>query len=125
MPAATSPATPASSADFPGVSVVMPVLNEEHHLETAVDHVLTQDYPGDLELVMALGPSHDRTGQVAADIVASDARIRSVINATGATGSGLNLAIRAARHDIIVRVDGHAMLPRDYVRVAVETLQRT
>lgn len=116
---------PASVARLPGVSVVMPVLNEERHLRTAVDHVLEQDYAGELELVMALGPSRDRTDLVAADIAASDPRIRCVANSSGATGRGLNLAIAAASHDIIVRVDGHAMLPRDYVRVAVETLERT
>lgn len=116
---------PASVPRLPGVSVVMPVLNEEHHLRTAVDHVLAQAYPGELELVMALGPSLDRTDQVAAEIAASDPRVRCIANPSGATGQGLNLAVRAARHDIIVRVDGHAMLPTDYVRIAVETLERT
>lgn len=117
-------ATP-SDAALPGVSVVMPVLNEERHLWTAVHHVLAQDYGGELELVMALGPSRDRTDEVAAQIAGSDARVRCVPNPSGATGSGLNAAVRAARYDIIVRVDGHAMLPHDYVRVAVETLERT
>jgi hypothetical protein len=110
---------------LPGVSVVMPVLNEERHLRTAVSHVLDQAYPGDLELIMALGPSRDRTDEVAEDIAASDPRVRCIPNPSGATGAGLNRAVAAARHDIIVRVDGHAMLPRDYVRVAVETLLRT
>lgn len=103
----------------------MPVLNEEHHLRAAVAHVLAQDYAGELELVMALGPSRDRTDEVAAAIEASDPRVRLVRNPSGATGSGLNLAVEAAKHDIIVRVDGHSMLPQDYVRVAVETLERT
>ncbi|HEX5905663.1 MAG TPA: glycosyltransferase family 2 protein, partial [Propionibacteriaceae bacterium] len=34
---------------WPGVSVVMPVLNEERHLEAAIRRVLDQDYPGELE----------------------------------------------------------------------------
>ncbi len=107
------------------MSLVMPVLNEEHHLAAAVSHVLGQDYPGDLELVMALGPSRDRTDDVAADIAAGNSRVRCVRNPTGSTGAGLNLAVAATRYGIIARVDGHAMLPPDYVRVAVETLQRT
>jgi hypothetical protein len=48
-----------------------------------------------------------------------------VSNPSGATGSGLNLAVGASRHEIIVRLDGHAMVPSDYVRVAVQTLQAT
>jgi glycosyl transferase family 2 len=75
--------------------------------------------------VMALGPSADRTEQIAAELVAADPRVRAVPNPSGATGSGLNLAVGAARHPIIVRLDGHAMVPDDYVRIAVETLQAT
>jgi hypothetical protein len=103
----------------------MPVLNEERHLRSAVAHVLAQDYPGPLELLMAMGPSTDRTDEVAAEIVRSDDRVRCIDNPTGATGAGLNLGLTAASYDVIVRVDGHAMLPSDYVQVAVETLSRT
>jgi glycosyltransferase involved in cell wall biosynthesis len=103
----------------------MPVLDEEHHLRTAVAHVLAQVYPGRIELLMAMGPSTDRTNDVAADIVRSDERVRCIDNPTGTTGAGLNLGLREALYDVIVRVDGHAMLPTDYVRVAVETLSRT
>ena len=45
---------PATPRDWPGVSVVMPVRDEERHLHEAVGSVLGQDYPGMLELVLAL-----------------------------------------------------------------------
>ncbi|HEX6919419.1 MAG TPA: glycosyltransferase family 2 protein [Actinomycetes bacterium] len=125
MTAAHDPMPVPSPHPWPGVSVVMPVLDEERHLRTAVAHILEQDYPGELEVVMALGPSTDRTDEVAGELAAADPRVRFVHNPTGATGAGLNLAVAAARHGIVVRVDGHAMLPRDYVRVAVQTLERT
>jgi glycosyltransferase involved in cell wall biosynthesis len=116
---------PAAQPALPGVSVVMPVLNEEEHLRSAVGTVLGQDYAGPLEVVLALGPSTDRTDEVAAALAAGDERVRLVENPTGATGAGLNRAVAAARHDVVVRLDGHALVPSDYVRVAVETLQRT
>src|SRR3954471_15772201 len=116
--------TPIGSG-WPGVSVVMPVLDEERHLRTAVGTVLGQDYPGPLELVLALGPSRDRTDEIAAELAAEDARVRTVANPTGATGAALNRAVAAALHDVVVRLDGHALVPADYVRVAVETLRRT
>jgi succinoglycan biosynthesis protein ExoA len=37
----------------------MPVLNEERHLETAIRRVLDQEYPGELEVIVAVGPSAD------------------------------------------------------------------
>lgn len=109
----------------PAVSVVMPVLNEERHLRDSVSRVLTQAYAGQLEVVLALGPSTDRTDEVAADLVASDARVRTVPNPSGRTPSGLNAGIAAARHDVVVRVDGHAEIPEDYVATAVRTLEET
>ena len=119
-------ATDTSDATLrPGVSVVMPVLDEEEHLRSAVATVLGQDYTGPLELVLALGPSRDRTNDIAAGLAEDDHRVRLVDNPTGATGAGLNLAVAAAQHAVIVRLDGHALVPPDYVRTAVETLQRT
>jgi glycosyltransferase involved in cell wall biosynthesis len=103
----------------------MPVLNEERHLAAAVGHVLATDYPGRLELIIALGPSTDATDAIAAELVAADDRIRLVRNPTGATPAGLNAAIAAATGEVVVRVDGHALFPPDYIRVAVTTLRQT
>ncbi|WP_052112890.1 glycosyltransferase family 2 protein [Knoellia aerolata] len=114
-----------ASVGTPPVSVVVPVLNEGRHLRDAVAQVLSQAYAGELEVVLALGPSADGTDAVAADLVASDARVRTVANPTGRTPAALNAAIRAARHDVIVRVDGHAEIPSDYVATVVRTLRET
>lgn len=108
-----------------GVSVIMPVLNEERHLSESVSAILGQDWPGSLQIVLALGPSHDRTDEVARRLGALDERIVLVPNPTGRTPAGLNAAIAASSYEVIVRVDGHALLPSDYVSTAVEVLART
>jgi len=113
------------SRSWPAVSVIMPVLNEERHLTAAVTRVLEQDYPGELELVIALGPSSDRTSEIAQCLAEADARVRLVENPVGRTPNGLNAAIKASRYDIVVRVDGHGMLSGGYIRRAVEVLQET
>lgn len=108
-----------------GVSIIVPVLQEAGYLQTAVEHLLQQDYRGPLEIVLALGPSTDGTNEIAAQLAAEHPQLRIVENPSGRTPSGLNAAIAASRHDIIVRVDAHSEIPADYVRVAVETLLRT
>lgn len=118
------PPSPGRSA-APGVSVVVPVLNEERHLAGAVGRLLGQAYDGPLEVVLAVGPSRDRTHEIASSLAAGDPRVRVVDNPTGRTPAGLNAAIAAAAHDVIVRVDGHALVPADYVATAVEVLERT
>ncbi|KAB8198045.1 glycosyltransferase [Nonomuraea phyllanthi] len=120
-----SPQAPAETRAWPPISVVMPVLNEERHLREAVDQVLAQSYPGEIEVVLAVGPSHDRTQEVADAIAAADPRVVVVPNPTGRTPNALNAAIAASRNGIVARVDGHAMLPPDYLRVAVQTLEET
>jgi succinoglycan biosynthesis protein ExoA len=112
-------------ADWPAVSTVLPVLNEARHLSAAVASVLSQDYPGEIQVVLALGPSSDGTDAIAAGLARADSRVICVPNPTGRTPTALNLAIAASRGAVIARVDGHAELPADYLRVAVETLQRT
>lgn len=108
-----------------GVSVVIPVLNEEAHLQAAVQQILASEYPGPLEVILALGPSQDSTDAVAAELIAADDRVRSVDNPTGRTAAGLNAAIAAAHYDVIVRVDGHALIPHDYIAIAMRTLNET
>ncbi|WP_214408932.1 glycosyltransferase family 2 protein [Sphaerisporangium fuscum] len=110
---------------WPPISVVMPVLNEERHLREAVRQVLAQRYDGPIEVVLAIGPSHDRTQEVAEALAAEDPRVTVVPNPTGRTPNALNAAIGVSRNGIIARVDGHAMLPEDYLQVAVETLETT
>ncbi|KAB7835198.1 glycosyltransferase family 2 protein [Streptomyces mobaraensis NBRC 13819 = DSM 40847] len=109
----------------PAVSVIMPVLNEERHLRTSVRHILEQDYAGELEVVIALGPSADRTDEIAAELVREDPRVHTVPNPTGRTPAALNAAIKASRHPIVVRVDGHGMLSPDYIKTAVRLLDET
>ncbi|MFJ3794397.1 glycosyltransferase family 2 protein [Kitasatospora sp. NPDC090091] len=111
-----------AAEELPAVSVIMPVLNEERHLRTAVRHILEQDYAGPMEVVIALGPSSDRTAQIAAELAAEDPRVRTVENPTGRTPAGLNAAIRGSSHPIVVRVDGHGLLTPGYITTAVRLL---
>jgi GT2 family glycosyltransferase len=109
---------------WPHVSVVMAVRNEAAHLREAVDAVLTQRYPGALDLVMAVGPSTDATAEIVRAL-ARDPRVTVVDNPVGLTAAGLNAAIRCAEGAIVARVDGHAVIPEGYLRRAVEVLAET
>lgn len=113
------------SREWPRVAIVMPVVNEERHLAHAVDRLLRQDYEGELDIVIAVGPSHDRTREVAASLAQANPHVQVVDNPTGKTPAGLNAAIAQAAGDVIVRIDGHAMVPTDYVRTGVLTLEQT
>ena len=108
---------------LPAVSVVLPVLNEELHLANAVKSILTQDYAGELEIILALGPSKDKTDEIAQSLAKSDSRITLVTNPSGKTAAGLNLAINKSSNPVIVRVDAHSELQRDYISLAIDVMK--
>lgn len=105
----------------PPVSVIIPVLNEERFLFQAVSAVLNQQYESEFEVILALGPSKDKTNDVANEL-AKDPRVKLIDNPSGKTASALNQAIKNSRFDIIVRLDGHAIVDKYYLDNAVSTL---
>ena len=109
----------------PAISVILPVLNEEPHLAESVTAILSQDYIGSVEIILALGPSRDQTNVIAEELAARDSRIKLVMNPTGKTAAGLNLAIAASQNPVIVRVDGHAKIPDNYLSLAVSILRES
>ena len=107
------------------VSVVMPVLNEERYLAESVRRVLEQHYDGEVEVILAVGPSHDRTAAIAEELAARDRRVRVIRNSTGRTPHALNAAVHASRHPYVVRVDAHGLLPPGYIEEVVRLLEST
>ena len=113
------------SSAYPGVSVILPILNEERDLAASVESILQQDYPGEFEVILALGPSRDRTNEIARYLHEKDSRVVLVENPTGRTANGLNAAIRKSQYPIISRIDGHAEISKSYLKKAVEIMEKT
>jgi len=112
--------------EWPLVSVVIPMRNEASSITTLLDGVLAQDYPRErLEVLVVDGDSEDDSAAVVEAYAARDARVRLLRNPRRIVPTALNIAIHAASGSIICRIDGHTRIATDYVRVGVETLQRT
>ena len=109
----------------PAVSVILPILNEEQDLENCISAILQQDYAGEIEIILALGPSKDRTNQIATELAAKNSNIKLVNNPTGQTAKGLNLAIKESTNEIICRIDGHSEISSTYIKTAVDVMLKT
>jgi glycosyltransferase involved in cell wall biosynthesis len=107
---------------LPSITVVMPVLNEEAHLEASVQSILAQSYPSEIELIIALGPSSDETNKIARALAKKDKRIKLLDNERGLTTVGLNAAIKIAKHDYIVRIDAHSEPEPSYFQDGIRIL---
>ena len=110
----------------PMVTIAMPAFNEEHYIEACIRSVQAQDYPRDrIEILVADGRSTDRTREILAALATDDPRIRVIDNPDRLQAAGLNQLIRAARGEIVVRMDVHCEYTPAYVRTCVETLAAT
>jgi succinoglycan biosynthesis protein ExoA len=110
----------------PFVSVVIPVYDEEQHIERCLDSVFDQDYPADrYEVIVADGGSTDRTREIVERVAGHHPNLRLIDNPGRLQAAGLNRAILASSGEIIARQDGHAEWGPNHLRRCVELLEST
>ncbi len=105
----------------PAVSVIIPARDADATLPATLASVLAQDYRAATEVIVADG---SRTPATADLLRRRFPQVRVVPNPEGGISTGLNRALRVARHPIIARCDAHAVFPAGYLTRAVGTLLR-
>ena len=110
-----------TTAPGASVSVVLPALNEQGYIRDCLDSLVAQDYDGLVEILICDGGSIDATREIAD---AHDERVRVVANPGVTAAAGMNVGVAAAVGDVIVRADAHTIYEPDYVRRAVDALER-
>lgn len=102
--------------------MIIPCRDEAGFIGACLDSIVASDYPRErLEVIVADGMSADGTRE----IVARYSHVSIIDNPERITPVGLNRAIDAARGEIILRMDAHARVARDYISGCVEALERT
>jgi glycosyltransferase involved in cell wall biosynthesis len=111
---------------MPLVSIVIPCRNEREHIEGSVRSVLRQECPPEgFEVIVADGMSDDGTREILERLAAEDPRLQVIDNPGRIVPTALNLAIRRARGEWIVRLDAHSEYPPNYLRLCIDTGERT
>ena len=98
---------------YPSVSIIIPIRNEADFIERSLGAVLAQDYPADrMEILVVDGMSTDGTRDLikALDKDHPDIPVTILNNPEQIVPPAMNIGIREAQGDIIVRVDGHCEL---------------
>ena len=108
------------------VSFVMPVRNEEEYIRASLQSLVDQSYPAsECEIIVVDGRSSDRTREITEEIRERNPQVRYLDNPAGIVPTAMNIGIRAARGEIIIRADGHNVYPRDYAANCVKYLEET
>ena len=107
---------------YPSVSVIVPARDATDGLRTSLPAILTQEYAGSIEVLVADG---SETGETREFIRQHYPSVRLVPNPARTISEGINRALGMSTGRVVVRCDAHATLPPGYIRRAVETLMRT
>ncbi len=109
---------------LPFVSLILPIRNEAKHIRGCLESIAQQDFPHEqMEIIIADGLSTDNTKEVVETFKPSGIPLIWLDNPDKIVPTGLNLAIRQARGEIIIRVDGHCEIAADYTSRCVWYLQ--
>lgn len=112
--------------DSPFVSIIIPIRNEETFIAQCLEAVIDQDYPKDrMEVLVVDGRSEDRSREIVGEFSLRYPMIKLLDNPWLTAPAAMNLGIKKARGDVIVRVDGHCWLESDYISQCVKCLRRT
>lgn len=105
------------------ITVICPVLNEEGFIAKCIESIIGQDITKDnLELIIADGRSTDKTREIVQKYSKQHPWIKLIDNPERIVPTALNRAVREARGEYIVRIDGHCTYPANYVSLLVHYL---
>jgi succinoglycan biosynthesis protein ExoA len=115
-----------SDTSPPFVSVIVPMRNEERHIERCLLSIAEQDYPHDrFEVIVVDGASTDASRTIVESMASTLPSLRVIDNRGKHTSRGLNIGLAYARGDVIVRIDAHASVVSNFLSESVAALERS
>jgi cellulose synthase/poly-beta-1,6-N-acetylglucosamine synthase-like glycosyltransferase len=115
-----------TSDNLPRVSVIIPMRNEEEHIAQCLQSVVNQEYPEDLmEVLVVDGMSQDSSREIVSDITKRYQFVTLLHNPKQVKAAALNKGIAESSGQLILPVDAHCFIDRDYVSECVNALQQT
>ena len=109
------------------VSILIPCYQERNFIRACLESVREFELPDafSMEIIVLDGMSTDGTREIVSGIASEDSRVRLVDNHKRTQSAALNLGIRLACGDYLMRLDAHSVYPTDYLARTVETAIRT
>jgi len=108
---------------LPFVSIILPVLNEADYIENCLRSLMNNTYsPDNVEILVFDGGSTDNTREIVTRLAKEDSRIQLLDNPKRYIAPAFNHGIKIARGEVIIRFDGHAEAPRDFIQRNIEVL---
>jgi glycosyltransferase involved in cell wall biosynthesis len=112
----TAPELPSGLTDWPQISVILPIRNEERFIAQTLTYILEQDYPaGRLEILVVDGASTDSTPQIVESIAATHGNVRLLNNPKRLSSAARALGADESSGEIVTYIDGHVYVDNPYL----------
>lgn len=112
-----------SANQKPFISIIVPCRNEEQFIARCLDSVIANNYPKErLEVLVIDGNSQDNTRRIIGKYAVKEPYIRMLDNPQKMQNLALNIGIRNAKGDIIMRMDAHSEYKYNYISEAISAL---
>ncbi len=110
--------------EVPIVSIIIPCRNERKYISRCLDSIVSQNYPKDkLEILVVDGVSEDGTREIIEEYSERFPFVRLLSNPQKITPVAINMGIKEAKGEIIVRVSGHATYQQDHISKCLKYLE--
>ena len=105
------------------VSIVLPCRNEEKYIEKCIQSLISnQSDDLQLEIIVVDGMSTDKTVEILENYIQQFPFIKLLHNTNKTVPYAMNMGIAQAKGDFVVRVDAHALFPKNYVSILISNL---
>ena len=105
------------------ISIIVPVRNEIDYIKLTIDSILKQNnYDQIAEILIVDGLSDDGTREIIKNYIKTNINVKLIDNPEKIVSTGFNRALSISKGDIIVRVDGHSQLSKDFIKSCMTTL---
>ena len=110
----------------PFVSIVIPCRNEEKFIGKCLDSIIGNHFPQDrLEVLVVDGMSDDGTQDVISEYTCKYSCIKRLVNPDRITPRAMNIGIKGAKGDVVIFVNAHCILDKDFLKFSIEYLEKT
>jgi glycosyltransferase involved in cell wall biosynthesis len=111
------------NAQYPIVSLVLPVKNEGLYISEVLEAIDRQTYPSNrIEIIIVDGGSTDNTLALIREKMTMDSRIRVAGGPGVNCPLAMNIGIEMATGTIVAKIDGHGYMNDEFIATAVEYL---
>jgi cellulose synthase/poly-beta-1,6-N-acetylglucosamine synthase-like glycosyltransferase len=111
---------------FHFVSIIVPCRNEKKYIEHCLDSIISNDYPKDkLEVLVVDGMSEDGTREIIEKYAQRYPFIQLLDNPNKVVPNAMNIGIKRAKGDLIIRMDVHNVYCKDYISKVVYWLEKS